>query len=67
LRVPIICCLAALIEEEVSTFATELAAINVGATQLLSGDFLHRGSYYGVIIAGVLILSPGEYLPSRIE
>ena len=42
-----------------------LAAISVGATHLLSGDFRHFGAYYGERIEGVLILSPGEYLSLR--
>ena len=41
---------------------TVLAAIGVGATHLLSGDFRHFGAYYGERIEGVLILSPGECL-----
>jgi uncharacterized protein len=42
-----------------------LAAISVGATHLLTGDFRHFGRYYGKRMEGVLILSPGEYLSSR--
>jgi len=42
-----------------------LAAIGVGATHLLSGDFRHFGPHYGKRIEGVLILSPGEYLSLR--
>ena len=42
-----------------------LAAISVGATHLLTGDFRHFGPLYGERIEGVLILSPGEYLSSR--
>ena len=44
-----------------------LAAIGVGATHLLSGDFRHFGPHYGKRIEGVLVLSPGEYLSSRTE
>jgi uncharacterized protein len=42
-----------------------LAAIGVGATHLLTGDFRHFGPHYGKRIEGVLILSPGEYLSLR--
>jgi len=45
--------------------ATVLAAIRIGATHLLSGDFRHFGPYYGERIEGVLILSPGDYLSLR--
>jgi predicted nucleic acid-binding protein len=44
-----------------------LAAIGVGATHLLTGDFRHFGPYYGKRLEGVLILSSGEYLSSRTE
>ncbi len=44
-----------------------LAAIGVGATHLLTGDFRHFGPYYGKRSEGVLILSPGEYLALRTE
>jgi uncharacterized protein len=44
-----------------------LAAIGVGATHLLTGDFRHFGPFYGKRIEGVLILPPGEYLTSRTE
>ncbi len=44
-----------------------LAAIGVGATHLLTGDFRHFGPYYGKRIEGVLALPPGEYLSSRTE
>src|SRR5215217_6019967 len=44
---------------------TVLAAIGVGATHLLTGDFRHFGPHYGKRIEGVLILSPGEYLSMR--
>ena len=42
-----------------------LAAISVGATHLLTGDFRHFGPYYGKRIEGVLVLPPGAYLASR--
>ncbi len=41
-----------------------LAAIGVGATHLLTGDFRPFGPYYRKRIEGVLVLSPGEYLSS---
>jgi len=41
-----------------------LAAIGVGATHLLTGDFRHFGPYYGKRIEGVLVLPPREYLAS---
>jgi uncharacterized protein len=44
-----------------------LAAIGVGATHLLTGDFRHFGPYYGKRIEGVLVLPPGGYLASRTE
>ena len=44
-----------------------LAAIGVGATHLLTGDFRHFGPYYGKRIEGVLVLPPGGYLTSRTE
>jgi hypothetical protein len=44
-----------------------LAAIGVGATHLLTGDFRHFGPYYGKRIEGVLVLPPGEYLSSTTE
>ncbi|CAA9454795.1 MAG: hypothetical protein AVDCRST_MAG28-2277 [uncultured Rubrobacteraceae bacterium] len=44
-----------------------LAAIGVGATHLLTGNFRHFGPYYGKTIEGILGLPPGEYLSSRTE
>ncbi len=38
-----------------------LAAIDGGATHLLTGDRQHLGSHYGRWIGGVLILPPAEY------
>ncbi|QDV39518.1 hypothetical protein ElP_75190 (plasmid) [Tautonia plasticadhaerens] len=40
-----------------------LAAIDGGATHLLTGDREHFGAYYGQRVAGVLILPPAEYPP----
>ena len=42
-----------------------LAAIGVGATHLLTGDFRHFGPYYRRRIEGVLVMASGEYLSSR--
>ena len=39
-----------------------LAAIEVGATHLLTGDVRHFGPYFGKTVEGVLITLPGEYL-----
>ena len=48
--------------------AVLLAAIGVGATHLLTGDFRHYfGPLYGERIEGVLILSPGDYLSLKTE
>lgn len=41
------------------------AAVNAGATHLLTGDFRHFGPYYGEEIGGVLILPPADYLAIR--
>jgi predicted nucleic acid-binding protein len=42
-----------------------LAAIQVKATHLLTGDKKHFGPYYGQTVEGVLILPPAEYLRTR--
>jgi len=42
-----------------------LAAIEVRATHLVSGDVRHFGSDFGQTFEGVLITSPGEYLQRR--
>jgi len=39
-----------------------LAAIEAKATHLLTGDLRHFGSYFNKPIAGILVLTPGEYL-----
>ena len=41
-----------------------LAAIEAGATHLLTGDRRHFADLYGKSIKGVRILSPAEYLKS---
>ncbi len=40
-----------------------LAAIDGGATHLLTGDWEHFGPYFRQEIAGVLIIPPAEYGP----
>jgi uncharacterized protein len=42
-----------------------LAAIEVQATHLLTGDIRHFGLYLGKKIDGVLIMLPGEYIRER--
>jgi len=42
-----------------------IAAIEAGATHLLTGDVRHFGSYFGQTVEGVLISLPGEYLQHR--
>jgi predicted nucleic acid-binding protein len=44
-----------------------LAAIDGGATHLLTGDREHFGPYFRQEIAGVLILPPAEYPPMTAE
>jgi predicted nucleic acid-binding protein len=39
-----------------------LAAIQAGATHLLTGDIRHFGPHFGHPIAGISIVLPGEYL-----
>ena len=42
-----------------------IAAIEAGATHLLTGDIRHFGPYFGKTVEGVLISLPGEYLRHR--
>ena len=42
-----------------------LAAIEAGATHLLTGDRKHFGHLYGKTVAGVRILAPATYLAKR--
>lgn len=42
-----------------------LAAVDSGATHLITGDFTHFGPYYGTAIEGVLIVTPATYLAGR--
>jgi uncharacterized protein len=44
-----------------------LAAIDGGATHLLTGDWEHFGPYFRQEIAGVLILPAAEYAPLAAE
>jgi predicted nucleic acid-binding protein len=44
-----------------------LAAIDGGATHLLSGDWEHFGPLFRQEVAGVLILPPAEYPPMTSE
>lgn len=39
-----------------------LAAIEVRATHLITGDLRHFGPYFGKTIQGILVLPPGNYL-----
>ena len=41
------------------------AAIAAAATHLLTGDVTHFGRYFGRTVAGLLILTPGDYLRRR--
>lgn len=42
-----------------------LAALEAGASHLLTGDVRHFGPYFGKKIEGLLVMLPGEYLPVR--
>lgn len=42
-----------------------LAAVEAQATHLITGDLRHFGPYFGKRIAGILILSPSEYMKTR--
>jgi hypothetical protein len=42
-----------------------LAAIEAGATHLLTGDKKHFGKYFGQKVGGVLVLRPRDYLQAR--
>lgn len=42
-----------------------MAAIEVGATHLITGDFRDFGKYYGQKIEGVVILPPADYLKMK--
>lgn len=44
-----------------------LAAIDGGATHLLTGDWEHFGPYFRQEIGGILILPPAEYPPIASE
>jgi predicted nucleic acid-binding protein len=42
-----------------------LAAMAARATHLITGDVRHFGTYFGMKIAGILIVPPGDYLRHR--
>lgn len=42
-----------------------LAAMDSGATHLITGDVRHFGSYFGKTIEGILVLTPSRYLKMR--
>lgn len=42
-----------------------LAAVDLGATHLLTGDLRHFGRLFGSTVEGVLILPPAQYLGRR--
>ena len=44
-----------------------LGAIAAAASHLLTGDLRHFGNYFGKRIAGILVLTPGDYLRRRSE
>ncbi|MBI3668042.1 MAG: DNA-binding protein [Acidobacteria bacterium] len=44
-----------------------LAAIEARATHLLTGDKEHFGRYFGRMVEGVRIMTPGDYLRGRGE
>jgi hypothetical protein len=41
------------------------AAMDAGATHLISGDVRHFGRYFGKTIEGILIVTPAQYLKAR--
>ena len=49
-------------EKDVPIF---LAAMEAGATHLITGDVRHFGPYFRRKIAGILVLSPADYVHSR--
>ena len=42
-----------------------LAAIEARSTHLITGDLRHFGRYFGKALAGILVLSPADYLRLR--
>ena len=42
-----------------------LAAIEARSTHLITGDLRHFGPYFGKTLAGILVLSPADYLRLR--
>ena len=43
------------------------AALRAGCTHLVTGDHQHFGAFFGCSIRGVLILTPAQYLKSRVD
>ena len=41
------------------------AALAARATHLLTGDFRHFGRYFGKKVAGVLVITPSDYLSTQ--
>lgn len=41
------------------------AAMAAGATHLVTGDRRHFGAFYGLTVAGLMILPPADYLRAR--
>lgn len=44
-----------------------LAAIDLRATHLITGDIRHFGQYFGKTIEGVRVISPADYLRRRMS
>ena len=42
-----------------------LAAIEARSTHLITGDLRHFGPYFGKTLAGIVVLSPADYLRLR--
>lgn len=42
-----------------------LAAVGAQATHLLTGDLRHFAGLFGKRVAGILVMTPGEYLRAR--
>jgi uncharacterized protein len=44
-----------------------LAALQAHATHLVTGDVRHFGRYFGTRILGILVVSPSQYMNSRLR
>jgi len=42
-----------------------LTAMEAQASHLITGDVRHFGPYFGKLLAGILVLSPSDYLKDR--